>query len=291
MIRKGIVMAGGTGTRLHPLTTAVSKQLLPIYNKPMIFYPVSVLMMAGIKDILIIVCPRDVDSYKTLLGSGQRYGVKLSYELQSEPKGVAEAFRIGETFIGGDPVCLILGDNLFYGAGFKPLLEQACQNSDGATIFGYTVGDPWRFGVVELDVDGSIVSISEKPENPRSNIAVTGLYFFDNQAVKLAASVQYSPNGEREISTLLQLYLEQQKLFCKPLGRGFAWLDTGTYESLLEASQFVETIEKRQGSMIACLEEIGLSNGWITNADVIANIEESGSKLYQQYILSLIDGR
>ncbi len=284
---KGIILAGGSGTRLYPITQGVSKQLLPIYDKPMIYYPLSVLMLAGIKEILIITTPEDNESFKRLLGDGSQFGIELSYEIQPSPDGLAQAFIIGEEFIGNDSVCLILGDNIFYGPNFSGKLKQIVQNDTGATVFGYQVKDPERFGVVEFDKNNNVKSIEEKPENPKSHFAVTGLYFYDNRVVDFAKKIKPSERGELEITTINQMYLEDQSLSVELLGRGFAWLDTGTYESLLEAGQFVHTIEKRQGYKIACLEEIAWRNGWISDEQLI----QAGTKMhkndYGDYLLSL----
>jgi glucose-1-phosphate thymidylyltransferase len=285
---KGIVLAGGTGTRLYPITQGVSKQLLPIYDKPMIYYPISVLMLAGIQDILIITTPEDLPSYQRLLKNGEQFGININYATQETPNGLAQAFIIGEKFIGNDNVCLILGDNIFYGQGFTPKLKQAIHNLQGATIFAYQVTDPERFGVVEFDQNMKAISIEEKPNSPKSNYAVTGLYFYDNDVIEIAKMIKPSSRGEYEISCINQYYLETNKLHVELLGRGFAWLDTGTHESLLEASMFVQTIEHRQGLKIACLEEIGLLNNWL-NLDMIQNnIKNIPKNSYQRYLKGLL---
>ena len=287
MNTKGIILAGGSGTRLYPITKGVSKQLLPIYDKPMIYYPLSVLMLAGIREVLIISTPDDIDGFKRLLADGQELGIDISYAVQPSPDGLAQAFIIGEEFIGDSNVCLVLGDNIFYGQGFTPLLRQAVNRHKGATVFGYQVKDPERFGVVAFDEDKRAISIEEKPAKPKSNYAVTGLYFYDNDVIEIAKKVKPSERGEVEITTVNQMYMERGDLNVELLGRGFAWLDTGTHESLLEAAQFVETIEKRQGYKVACLEEIALNNGWLTKQQV-AEIGQSMSKnAYGQYLMSL----
>ncbi|HIF9252208.1 TPA: glucose-1-phosphate thymidylyltransferase RfbA [Photobacterium damselae] len=286
---KGIILAGGSGTRLYPITMGVSKQLLPVYDKPMIYYPLSVLMLAGIKDVLIITTPEDQSSFKRLLGDGGQFGISLEYAVQEKPEGLAQAFIIGEEFIGDKSVCLVLGDNIFYGQSFSPKLKQAATRLEGATVFGYQVKDPERFGVVEFDENQKAISIEEKPQKPKSNYAVTGLYFYDNQVVQLAKEVKPSHRGELEITTLNEMYLDRGLLNVEMLGRGFAWLDTGTHESLLEAAQFVETIENRQGFKVACLEEIAFHNGWLTKEQVAVRANMMAKNCYGQYLSTLID--
>lgn len=287
--RKGIILAGGTGTRLYPITKGISKQLLPIYDKPMIYYPLSVLMLVEIQDILIITTPEDQSAFKRLLGDGTKFGINLSYAVQKAPDGLAQAFIIGEEFIDCNDVCLILGDNIFYGQGFSEKLLEITKKKNGATIFGYQVKDPGNFGVVEFDKQNQVISIEEKPTQPKSNYAVTGLYFYDNQVVEMAKKVKPSARGELEITTINQLYLNQGTLQVEQLGRGFAWLDTGTHETLLAASQFVETIETRQGYKIACLEEIAFNNGWLTESQLMTlSASLSNNNSYGQYLMNML---
>lgn len=285
---KGIVLAGGSGTRLYPITKGVSKQLLPIYDKPMIYYPLSVLMLAGIRDILIISTPEDIDSYQRLLADGQQFGINLSYAIQAKPEGIAQAFIIAEEFIGDQGVCLILGDNIFYGQGFTPLLNSASNRKKGATIFAYQVKDPERFGVVEFQENRSVVSLEEKPQNPKSKYAVTGLYFYDNDVIEIAKKLTPSCRGELEITSINNAYLQRGDLQVELLGRGFAWLDTGTHESLLAASQFVQTVEQRQCFKIACLEEIALNNNWLSSGDLLRLGSSMAQNSYGQYLLDLV---
>ena len=285
---KGIILAGGKGTRLYPITKGISKQLLPVYDKPMIYYPLSILMLAGIKEIAIITTANDQENYKKILGNGEKFGINLNYLIQEEPKGIGEAFIIAEEFISNDNVCLILGDNIFYGQGLTPILRKAAQIDKGATIFSYNVKDPENYGVINFNSDGKILSLEEKPKNPKSSTVVTGLYFFDNEIIKVAKTIKPSKRGELEISSINQIYLKRGTLKVIPLGRGFAWLDTGSHDNLLNASEFIGTIEKRQGYKIACLEEIGYNNGWINKKGIEKIASEYKSNNYGNYLLSLL---
>lgn len=285
---KGIILAGGSGSRLYPITRGVSKQLLPVYDKPMIYYPLSVLMLAGIRDVLVITTPEDLSSFQRLLGDGSEFGIALSYTVQEKPDGLAQAFILGKSFIGSDPVCLILGDNIFYGQGFSPKLQHAANRNTGATVFGYRVKDPERFGVVEFDSQQRAISIEEKPLVPKSNYAVTGLYFYDNDVVDIAHTIQPSARGELEITSINQFYLKRGDLTVEILGRGFAWLDTGTYDSLLDAGSFVQTIEHRQGYKVACLEEIAFKQGWLQEEQLLRQAEKMHKNSYGDYLLEVI---
>ncbi len=287
--RKGIILAGGSGTRLYPVTQAISKQLLPIFDKPMIYYPLSVLMLAGIREVLIINTPHEQALFRNLLGDGSQWGMKIEYAVQPSPDGLAQAFLIGRDFLAGQPSCLVLGDNIFHGPGLTAMLKRADARQEGATVFGYWVRDPERYGIAEFDANGKVVGLEEKPEHPRSNYAVTGLYFYDGRASDLAAQIKPSERGELEITDLNKRYLEEDALHMERLGRGYAWLDTGTHQSLLEASNYVETIEARQGLRVCCPEEIALHNGWIDNDQLTALAQPLVKNGYGQYLLSLID--
>ena len=287
---KGIVLAGGSGTRLYPLTMGLSKQLLAIYDKPMIYYPISVLMLAGINEILIISTPEDISSYERLLGNGSQFGISIEYSIQSKPNGLAQAFIIGESFISDSNVALILGDNVFYGQDFSTNLKIAISRDEGATIFGYHVNNPEHFGVLEFDNDGRVLSIEEKPKEPKSNLVVTGLYFYDNSVVEIAKKLIPSKRGEYEITDINNAYKNKDKLRVEVLGRGFAWLDTGTYDSLIDAGQFVKTVEKRQGLKIACLEEIAFHNGWISKVELMSQVQRYKKTSYGEYLMKILSG-
>jgi len=286
---KGIILAGGAGTRLYPITRSISKQIIPVYDKPMIYYPLSVLMLAGIREILIISTPADIKLYEELFGTGEQLGLKISYKIQPSPDGLAQAFILGEEFIRDDNVCLILGDNIFYGYNFRAILEESAQLNDGAIVFGYYVNDPQRYGVVEFDAEKKVISIEEKPQNPKSNYAVTGLYFYANDVVKKAKSLKPSARGELEITDLNRLYLEENRLNVKLLGRGFAWLDTGTHDSLLQASNFIATIEQRQGLKVSCIEEIAYKKGFISREQLIELAQPLSKNQYGEYLLRLAE--
>ncbi len=288
---KGIILAGGNGTRLYPLTMAISKQLLPVYDKPMIFYPMSILMLAGIREILIISTPHDLPNFKKLLGNGENFGLKLSYKEQPSPLGLAQAFIIGEKFIGKDNVAMILGDNIFYGNGLTKILKKAADNTNSATIFGYYVNDPERFGVVEFDKNNKVISVEEKPKNPKSNYAITGLYFYDNRVVNFAKKTKPSARGELEITSINQMYLDAGSLEVKLLGRGFAWLDTGTIDSLMKANDFVKVIEERQNIKIAALEEIAFHNGWLKKEELLKIVKKYGNSQYGQHLMHVAKGK
>ena len=289
MKRKGIILAGGSGTRLYPLTHSISKQLLPIYDKPMIYYPLTTLMLAGIRDVLIINTPHEQILFQNLLGDGSQWGINITYAAQPEPGGLAQAYLIGEKFVDNQPSCLVLGDNIFYGAGMQQLLAQADNRTTGATVFGYRVNDPQRYGVAEFDASGKVIDLEEKPDNPRSNYAVTGLYFYDNQAADIAKNLKPSPRGELEITDLNKVYLQQEQLMVELMGRGFAWLDTGTHDSLTDASNFIATIEKRQGIKIACPEEIAYKHNWISLEDVENLAQPIKKNGYGQFLLSIVE--
>lgn len=284
---KGIILAGGAGTRLYPITRSISKQIIPVYDKPMIYYPLSVLMLAGIREILIISTPTDIGLYENLLGDGSQLGISVSYKIQPSPDGLAQAFILGEEFIGDDNVCLILGDNIFYGYNFRAIVEEAANLKDGSVVFGYYVKDPERYGVVEFDENGKVISIEEKPESPKSNYAVTGLYFYSNDVVQKAKNLKPSKRGELEITDLNRLYLQEERLNVKLLGRGFAWLDTGTHDSLLQASNFIATIEQRQGLKVSCIEEIAFKKGFINKEQLLALAEPLSKNQYGEYLIQL----
>jgi glucose-1-phosphate thymidylyltransferase len=288
---KGIILAGGAGTRLYPVTRSISKQILPVYDKPMIYYPLSVLMLADIREILIISTPADIHLYEDLFGTGEQYGIQISYKIQPTPDGLSQAFILGDEFIGTDKVCMILGDNIFYGYNFRSILEEAATLDDGAVVFGYYVNDPERYGVVEFDESGNVISIEEKPTHPRSNYAVTGLYFYSNDVVEKAKLLKPSPRGELEITDLNRLYLDENRLKVKLLGRGFAWLDTGTHESLLQASNFIATIEQRQGLKVSCIEEIAFKKGFISKEQLLELAKPLSKNQYGQYLLKLAGNR